>query len=541
MVIDQPSKEITVPTPIKVESLEKYLEGYPPVSRQYLLEGFSQGFRLMNFNSTPSDRDKNLRTASEHPHVVDSKIKKELNQGRIMGPFKQSPFQDFVISPLGLQPKKEEGEFRVIHDLSYPPLKSVNSGIPKSFSTVHYSSVSDAVKAIHKAGQKCYLAKTDIKSAFRVIPINPKDYHLLGFKWGGLYYFDKCLPMGASSSCAIFERFSSALHWIVSQRLKGITIVHVLDDFLFVGPSLESCKFALELFLKIAEDIGVPIAGEKTMGPSNILPFLGIQLDTVAMMASLPVEKVQKYIALIDLFLKTNKVTLRQMQSMCGFLNFSCSIIIPARAFSRRMYNLCVGVTQPFYKISLTKQVKMDLLVWRHFLLNYNYRTFLLDFRWVSSPQLDLFTDAASTVGFGAVFGAKWFHGLWASDCLGKNIALLELYPICLALYLWGPYLSNKCITLHCDNQAIVAILNSSTSKDPQIMILVRKIVLLCMTKNILIHAIYIPSQANYLCDLLSRDQVSKARQVGPHLEAVPTPIPKSWLLSSWLKESSTY
>ena len=76
-----------------------------------------------------------------------------------------------------------------------------------------------------------------------VIPISPKDYHLLGFKWGrGQYFFDKCLPMGASSSCAIFERFSSAFHWIVSQHFKGISIVHVLDGFLFVGPSFESCQ-----------------------------------------------------------------------------------------------------------------------------------------------------------------------------------------------------------------------------------------------------------------------------------------------------------
>ena len=343
--------------------------------------------------------------------------------------------------------------------------------------------------------------------------------------------------MGASSSCAIFERFSSALHWVVSQHLKGIMIIHVLDDFLFVAPSLESCQYALNTFLKIAEDIGVPIAEEKTMGPFTCLPFLGIQLDTVAMMASLPKDKISKAISMIDQILTSKSVTLRQMQSMCGVLNFACSIIIPARAFSRRMYNLCIGVSQPFFKIKITKQVKLDLLIWRHFLLNYNYCTFLLDFRWISSPQLDLFTDAASTVGFGAVFGAKWFHGIWPPSCKGKNIALLELYPICLALYMWGPYLANKCITMHCDNQAIVAILNSSTSKDSEIMVLVRKIVLLCMTKNILIHAVYIPSHANLLCDLLSRDQVDKARQVGPHLEATPTLIPKAWSLSLWLNE----
>lgn len=48
------------------------------------------------------------------------------------------------------------------------------------------------------------MAKTDIEDAFRIIPIHPSDYHLLGFIWEGQFYYDKCLPMGASSSCQIF-------------------------------------------------------------------------------------------------------------------------------------------------------------------------------------------------------------------------------------------------------------------------------------------------------------------------------------------------
>lgn len=59
------------------------------------------------------------------------------------------------------------------------------------------------------------MAKTDIEDAFRVIPIHPADYYLLGFTWEGQYYYDKCLPMGASSSCQIFESFSSALQWVM--------------------------------------------------------------------------------------------------------------------------------------------------------------------------------------------------------------------------------------------------------------------------------------------------------------------------------------
>ena len=51
------------------------------------------------------------------------------------------------------------------------------------------------------------MAKMDIEDGFRNIPVHPCDYHLLGFQWEGQFYYDKCLPLGASSSCKIFETF----------------------------------------------------------------------------------------------------------------------------------------------------------------------------------------------------------------------------------------------------------------------------------------------------------------------------------------------
>ena len=74
-----------------------------------------------------------------------------------------------------------------------------------------YASVGDASKWIKRLGRGCFMAKTDVKSAFRIIPMQPADYSLLGLKWENLYYFDRTLPMGLSSSCAIFEAVSTAL------------------------------------------------------------------------------------------------------------------------------------------------------------------------------------------------------------------------------------------------------------------------------------------------------------------------------------------
>lgn len=55
------------------------------------------------------------------------------------------------------------------------------------------------------------MAKPDIEDAFRKIPIFPLDYHLLGFSWQGQFYFDKCLPVGASSSCQVFLKIKRGI------------------------------------------------------------------------------------------------------------------------------------------------------------------------------------------------------------------------------------------------------------------------------------------------------------------------------------------
>ena len=514
------------------------MQGYPTHLVHRLVHGFRFGFKLGSLSFSSTQSHKNLQSAQQFPHIIADKINKEVQLGRFSGPYEHSPFQDFTISPLGLREKKTPGEYRVIHNLSYPyDDTSVNASIPRDKASVKYGSIVDAIKHINYFGQNCFLAKTDIKSAFRIIPIHPDDRHLLGFKWDGKYYFDNCLPMGCSSSCQLFELFSTALHWIMEVSMPHVGIVHVLDDFLFVTPDYDSCLLTLNTFLDICRDIGVPIADEKTVGPDQCLPFVGIQLDTHEMQASLPQDKVDKFLGLIDLFMTKKSITLTQLQSLCGMLNFACGVIAPARAFSRRLYDLGIGISKPYYKIKLSQEVKKDLEMWRLFLLQYNRRTFLLDYIFLSNQHLKLYTDAASTIGFGGIFGDLWFGGLWSQQCLRLNIALLELYPICLALHLWGHLLRDKCIHIFTDNMAIVHVLSSCTSKNKSIMILVRKFVLVCMKFNILVRVSHYPGALNQISDAISRNQVHIARGLQPSLAADPAWIPLHWTLDKWLEQ----
>ena len=58
--------------------------------------------------------------------------------------------------------------------------------------------------------------------------------------------------------------------------------------------------------------IGVPIDPHKTVTPT--ITFLGIELDSINMVACLPIEKKNKYTDEIDSFLNKGKITFRELK-----------------------------------------------------------------------------------------------------------------------------------------------------------------------------------------------------------------------------------
>ena len=107
---------------------------------------------------------------------------------------------------------------------------------------------------------------------------------------------------------------------------------HILDDCLIVAQTKELTDYNLKTFLHICKEIGIPMAPDKTIGPDTSITFLGIELDTVKQEARLPQDKLSKCLEIICEFLHRKKVTLKELQSLCGLLNFACQVVIPGRA-----------------------------------------------------------------------------------------------------------------------------------------------------------------------------------------------------------------
>ena len=133
------------------------------------------------------------------------------------------------------------------------------------------------------------MAKCDTECAYRVIPIRPEERGLLGFRWRGKVYFDCALPMGCSSSPAIFQTPSDALLWMAKEKFGCTTIVNVLDDFLFIEDNEWLGNVALGSFSRLC-DLGIGRSPEKSKSvpPLSSITFLGLELDAVQRMLLLP-------------------------------------------------------------------------------------------------------------------------------------------------------------------------------------------------------------------------------------------------------------
>ena len=178
-------------TPISPHALKKHLTkiGYDKSITNYLVQGFTEGFRLDHNTSVTSTEPTNDISIETHADIAYQKISKEVEAGRMKGPFTNPPFPDFHVSPIKLTEKSVKGTFRMIHNLSWPyDETSINSQISDDSKTVKYSNVNEAIKLVMQFPKGSYTRKTDIQNAFKLIPIHPDDHSKLGIKFQGKYY-----------------------------------------------------------------------------------------------------------------------------------------------------------------------------------------------------------------------------------------------------------------------------------------------------------------------------------------------------------------
>ena len=178
----------------------------------------------------------------------------------------------------------------------------------------------------------------------------------------------------------------------------------------------------------------------------------------------------------------------------------------------------------------MNREAQRDITWWLQFLPTWNGRAIIPEPHWTKSPDLELFTDASGSLGYGIFFMGHWISEPWPPQLQDRSIQWKELYPIAIACLLWGQQWSGKKLLFHCDNQAVVDIWASGTSRDPLIMHLVRSIFFSAATHHYTVLVTHIAGTNNSIADSLSRLQITLFRRLAPTADVEPTPVPKSAL-----------
>ena len=511
-----------VSSPIDIYRLELELTHHPDRNFvNHLLSTLKEGARIGYSGPRSSRVSPNLISAAQHPDVVSLNLHKEIALGRVAGPYPSPPLPKFQCHPVGVIPKKHSTEWRTIYHLSYPLGASINDHIPKDPYSLSYVRVDDAIHILQSLGRGAFMAKTDLKSAFRLIPIHPDEGHLLGIHWQSQYYVDMYLPFGLRSAPFLFNQLSDGLEWILKNNYGIQHAIHILDDFFIAERSKLACLTNFSTLLHVFMSLKAPVVASKTMGPSQEIEFMGIVLDSMRMEARLPQDKLSRISVLLNSFKRRRSVRLVDLQSLIGTLQFACKVVVPGRTFLQRAINLTRGVPSHFHHIRLDKEFFKDLAMWKVFISNWNGRSFFLESPPTPAQHLELYTDAAGSIGFGGYFQGKWFQGRWPphmslSQQCGISIEWQELFPIVVACSVWHPFLTGKRLQFWCDNLSVVAIINSGRSKTPRIMDLVRQLVLLSMQHNFVVRARHVPGVSNEIADALSRFQMQRFQSLAP-------------------------
>ena len=128
----------------------------------------------------------------------------------------------------------------------------------------------------------------------------------------------------------------------------------------------------------------------------------------------------------------------------------------------------------------------------------------------LTAEILDWYTDASGAVGFGGICGRNFFQGKWDKSFLRTckpSIEYQELFAVAVSVLLWLKFFANKRICIFIDNETVVKMIHNCMSNCKNCMVLVRLIMLECMTWNVRLFALHISSVKNNFADALSRFQ----------------------------------
>ena len=242
----------------------------------------------------------------------------------------------------------------------------------------------------------------------------------------------------------------------------------------------------------------------------------------------LPDEKLERLRSLLVSWRGQDSHTRKELESLAGMLQHASRVVRPGRTFMRRVYDLLAQTQQfkPHFRVRLNSECKADIEWWSNFIHLWNGTSILRPIR-VRNPDVQFWSDASGSWGCGALWQGLWFQVAW--DFLpiaNASIAPKELFPILVACVIWGHEWRGCTVCAHCDNTAVVEVINNGKAKDPLLSHQLRALFFASAIFDFELIASHTPGQENGPADALSRNMLPYFFSQVPTAALTPSHIP---------------
>jgi hypothetical protein len=300
---------------------------------------------------------------------------------------------------------------------------------------------------------------------------------------------------------------------LIALDVLDLDCVHFTDDWFFAAPTQEACQTRLDQLQHLLAQLGFAINSSKTEGPAQVLTFLGVSIDSVQMLLSLPQHKVQSTVHKLEALQASQEPWRRRdMESLLGKLEWAASVMIAGRAHLKRIWYCLPRNTWRNAPVHLTSAALSELAWWRNALSTSG------GFHWspIWQGQLPVrarvLSDASGAVGggFGLLCNGHIVQGRFEPPPpqIRYSSSYLELAPVLWAVQTLAPQLAGSILVITSDNLGNVFALNKGTCRGEQAFSLLHEIFDIAAKHRIYIIADWIPREHNTFTDRLSKWQL---------------------------------
>lgn len=245
----------------------------------------------------------------------------------------------------------------------------------------------------------------------------------------------------------------------------GVHVAGVyIDDILIRARTKEKCKQDMDVVARVAKALGIPL-NEKTQGPAQKLPYLGVNIDTVDCVMTVTREHRLYAMSRLAEVLHQSTMTAKDMESLCGILTWIAFVFDPGRPRRNVMYRALARANKDGKEIEIRGELRAQLQWWLHAL---ERNKVMASKFYTGQPDTPLVcSDASGDDGWGACVFGMHIVGPWpphwrqsADSEVKPHMLYKELVPPVVTTLLLAPMLQAQVLCCALDNAGVAFSIN---------------------------------------------------------------------------------